>query len=119
MKIKAALKVEVNMPPTPQGAPPGKKFKVTLAGSAKQVEEAKEVITSIIMYGHGEITHPGKTHGELEVESWKFSFLIGKGGSELKHIQKNWDVKVNIPRATSVNQNVLIVGDESNVERAA
>jgi rRNA processing protein Krr1/Pno1 len=118
-KIKKELKVEVSIPPGTDTAPDGKKFKVTLAGSAKQVEEAKEVITSIIMYGHHEITHPGKTHRELEVESWKFSFLIGKGGSELKHIQKNWDVKVNIPRATSVNQNVLIVGDESNVERAA
>jgi len=118
-KLKKELKVEVTIPPGTAEAPDGKKFKVTLAGSAKQVEEAKEVINSIVMYGHHEITHPGKTHRELEVESWKYSFLIGKGGSELKHIQKNWDVKVNIPRATSANQNVLIVGDESNVERAA
>merc|ERR1712238_326017 len=92
--------------------------KVTLAGSAQHVEQAKDVINHIVMYGHHEITHPGASHAELEVETWKYSFLIGKGGSELKHIQKNWDVKVNIPRETSVNTNVLIVGETANVERA-
>jgi len=117
-KIKKELKVEVGIPQGTEGAKPDKKFKVTLAGSAKQVEQAKEVINNIMMYGHDEITHPGVTHEELEVESWKYSFLIGKGGSELKHIQKNWDVKVNIPRPQSANQNVLIVGDPANVARA-
>merc|ERR1719429_718328 len=37
-KIKKELKVEVGIPPGTEGAPAGKKFKVTLAGSAKQVE---------------------------------------------------------------------------------
>merc|ERR1719296_646092 len=117
-KIKKELKVEVAIPQGTEGAPAGKKFKVTLAGSAQQVEQAKEVINNIVMYGHHDITHPGAAHAELEVETWKYSFLIGKGGSELKHIQKNWDVKVNIPRETSVNPNVLIVGEAGNVERA-
>merc|ERR1712137_1542512 len=83
-----------------------------------QVEQAKEVINNIIMYGHHEITHPGAAHAELEVEPWKYSFLIGKGGSEMKHIQKNWDVKVSIPRDHSANQNVVILGEPGNVERA-
>jgi rRNA processing protein Krr1/Pno1 len=117
-KMKSELKVEVNMPQVPTGAPGGKKFKVVLAGAAKQVEEAKNVINSIMMYGHHEVTHPGMVHEELDVEKWQYSFIIGKGGSELKHIQKNWDVKMSIPREHSVNQKVLIVGEPSNVSRA-
>jgi len=70
------------------------------------------------MYGHHEITHPGVVHAELEVESWYYSFIIGKAGSELRHIQKNWQVKISIPREHSANQNVLIVGEKDQVDRA-
>lgn len=117
-KIKAALKVEVNMPSTPPNPPPGKKFKITLAGSAKQVEEAKEVINSIVMYGHHEVTHPGEVHSEIEVDNFSLRYIIGKGGSEMKHIQKNWNVKLGIPRDHSINQNVLVIGELASVERA-
>jgi len=120
-KIKKELKVEVNMPAVPKeqmDTKSSKKYKVTLAGSSKQVEEAKEVLNSLILYGHHEITHPGKVHEEMEVDAYAYKYIIGKAGSELKHIQKNWDVKVNIPREHSANQKVLIVGEPSNVERA-
>merc|ERR1712129_133523 len=82
-KIKSELKVEVNIPSIPPKPPAGKKFKVTLAGSAKQVEEAKAVINDIMMYNHSEVTHPGQTHAELEVEFWSLRYIIGKGGSEM------------------------------------
>jgi len=118
-KIKKELKVEVSIPPTPDDAvKQSKKYKVTLAGSAKQVEEAKEVLNSIIMYTHHEITHPGVVHEEMEIDNWSLKYIIGKNGSEMKHIQKNWDVKVSIPRENSTNQKVLIVGEALNVERA-
>merc|ERR1712012_50704 len=57
-------------------------------------------------------------HEEIEVEQWALPFIIGKGGSEMKHIQKNWEVKVVIPREHSLNQKVLIVGMPDNVTRA-
>jgi len=118
-EIKKQLKVEVSIPPTPDDAiKQSKKYKVTLAGCAKQVEEAKEVLNSIIMYTHHELTHPGIVHEEMEIDNWSLKYIIGKNGSEMKHIQKNWDVKVSIPRDNSTNQKVLIVGEPSNVERA-
>jgi len=118
-KIKKELKVEVSIPQgVEMDVKASKKYKVTLAGSSKQVEEAKEVLNSIILYSHHEITHPGIVHEEMEVENFALKYIIGKGGSEMKHIQKNWDVKVSIPREHSANQKVLIVGEPSNVERA-
>jgi len=92
--------------------------KVMLAGSAAQVERAKQCINNLILYGHDEITHPGEVHDEIECESWQYSFIIGPKGSQLRHIQKNWDVKVSIPREHSKVQNIVVVGMPSNVERA-
>jgi len=117
-QIKEQLKVEVNIPQLPKEYKPTDKFKIKLAGNAKQVEEAKEVINAIMQYQHHEITHPGQTHEELELEQWAYSFIIGRGGSEMKHIQNNFSVKVVIPRENSQNKNVLVVGQPKDAERA-
>jgi rRNA processing protein Krr1/Pno1 len=115
--IKDTLHCEISIPKT---GPPGKKWKVSVAGSAKNVEKAKEVIDHIVLYSHHEITHPGEDHVELDIPAWAYSFIIGKAGSELRHIQNNFKVKVNIPReGVSENQNVLIVGEKDNVARAS
>jgi len=116
--IKDKLGVEVSIPKVPEGTPPGKKFKVGLAGSADKVETAKDVIQSIAKYGYHEVTHPGQKHEEMEVEQRQFGFIVGRGGSELKHIQKNWEVKVTLPREHSECQSVLVVGAPDNVDRA-
>eukprot|EP00415_Alexandrium_ostenfeldii_P000073 UN0073 len=117
-KIKDELGVAVKIPEAPKNPPAGKKYKVTLAGSNEKVEKAKDVINDIMMYYHHPITHEGMTHEELEVAQWLFPFIIGKAGSELRHIQNNFKVKMNIPREHSVNQKVVIVGDSVGVERA-
>merc|ERR1711988_1825868 len=102
----------ITFPPTPKTPPPGKKYKITLAGSKTGVAAAKECIESIVMYGHHEITHPGFAHAEMEIAEWQYRFLIGSKGSEMRHIQNNYKVKVNIPREHSTCQNVVIVGEE-------
>mmetsp|Transcript_105401 Transcript_105401/g.293444 ORF Transcript_105401/g.293444 Transcript_105401/m.293444 type:complete len:591 (-) Transcript_105401:157-1929(-) len=117
-EIKDKLGVEVNIPTVPPGSAPSKKFKVGLAGSATNVEKAKGVINDIATYGHAELTHPGQVHEEMEVDPWCYKYIIGKAGSELKHIQHNWKVKLSIPREHSANQKVLIVGEQDQVERA-
>jgi len=119
-KIKSEAKVEIDIP---QGIPKEasnkpKKYKVAIAGSKASVEKAKEIINSIAMYSYHEVTHPGMTHCEMEVEPWRYSYLIGKGGSELRHIQNNYKVKANIPREFSAVQNVVIMGEPRDVERA-
>lgn len=117
-KLKDELGVEVAIPKVPANAPASKKFKVTLAGSAASVEKAKNCINEIIMYGHSELTHPGVVHAEMEVEPWAYKYIIGSKGSEMRHIQKNYNVKMVIPREHSANQNVLVVGEPRDVERA-
>jgi len=119
--MKSELGVVVNMPDVPKAAPgkeTAKKYKVTLAGKKENVEQCKEVINHICMYGYHEITHPDQSHEELDVPTWAYSFLIGKAGSELKHIQNNYKVKVNIPREFSACQSVVVVGMKHDVERA-
>jgi len=117
-KIKEELGVEINFPETQKNAPASKKYKVGLAGSAQGVEKAKAVITNIMMYSHDDLTHPGQCHEELEIESWAWRYIIGTAGSEMKHIQNNYKVKVSIPREHSLNQKVTIVGEPGPVERA-
>lgn len=115
-EMKDKLQVEVSMPNVGKNAPG--KHPIKIVGEKDKAEKCKEVITNIINYYHDELTHPGLSHAEMDVPGWAYSFIIGRGGSEMKHIQKNWDVKVYIPRETSENQNVVIVGAPNDVERA-
>jgi len=117
--LKDQLGVSVNIPSgAPKDAKPEKKYKITLAGKNADVERAKEAINNIVMYYHDPITHPGYIHEELEVPTWQLSFLIGSKGSELRHIQNNYKVRVYVPRPASVNDKVVIVGEQYGVERA-
>jgi len=54
----------------------------------------------------------------MEIESWRYAYIIGTKGSEMRHIQNNYKVKVNIPREHSDCQNVLIIGEPTDVDRA-
>jgi polyribonucleotide nucleotidyltransferase len=116
--IKEELNVEITMPKT--SGPPGsgpKRTQVTVAGKADNVEKAKEVVNDIVMYYHHEVTHPGWVHEELEIEEWNYKFIIGKAGSELRHIEKNYKVRVRIPRDETPNRNVVVVGEKRDVDR--
>jgi len=119
--IKDQLKVELSIPKIPPNQKVRemtKKLKVGFAGRKPDVEKAKEVVGDILMYYHHEITHPGEDHAELDVPSWAYSFIIGKAGSELRHIQNNYKVRVHIPReGVSESDKVIIVGEKHNVER--
>ena len=46
-----------------------------------------------------------------------YSHVVVKGGSEMKHIPKDYKVKMYIPRE-SVNQNVVIVGERNDEDNA-
>jgi hypothetical protein len=48
-----------------------------------------------------------------------YNYIIGKGGSEIKHIQNNFKVNVYIPGAHSLHKNVLVVGQPTAVHTAA
>lgn len=94
------------------------KVKINLAGSRDKVSLARQLILDLTKYYHTPITHPGITHTEMDVPSNYYNYIIGSKGSEIKHIQSNYKVNVHIPNSESNNQNVLIVGEESNVASA-
>jgi rRNA processing protein Krr1/Pno1 len=116
--IKESLGAEISIPQVPPNANKTKKFKVGIAGSAEAVEKAKAVINDIVMYYHHEITHPGQVHEEFEVPDWMYRFIIGSKGSEMRHIQNSYKVRVYIPREHSSNQNVVVVGEKPDVAKA-
>jgi len=116
IEIKKQAKCEITIPATPKNST--KKAKVTVAGTKESVRLGKEIISSIACYGHHPLIHPGVMHKEMEMEEWRYRYLIGSKGSEMRHIQNNYRVKVNIPREHSEIQNVLIVGEERDVDRA-
>merc|ERR1719240_1665558 len=70
------------------------------------------------MYHCSEVTHPGLVHAEIDLPDWAKGFVIGRMGSELKHIQGNFRVQVNIPRDHSLNKQTVIVGAKEDVDRA-
>eukprot|EP00448_Togula_jolla_P003322 CAMPEP_0170604364 /NCGR_PEP_ID=MMETSP0224-20130122/19383_1 /TAXON_ID=285029 /ORGANISM="Togula jolla, Strain CCCM 725" /LENGTH=505 /DNA_ID=CAMNT_0010929261 /DNA_START=54 /DNA_END=1571 /DNA_ORIENTATION=+ len=117
-KLKEELGVEVNIPEVPKNVLPTKKFRVSIAGSSQSVEKTKTIINDIMMYYHHPVTHPDQVHEEVDVPEWSFRYLIGKGGSEMRHIQNNFKVRVYVPREASVNQKVVIVGEKDGVDRA-
>eukprot|EP00927_Polykrikos_kofoidii_P000416 TRINITY_DN1014_c0_g1_i2.p1 TRINITY_DN1014_c0_g1~~TRINITY_DN1014_c0_g1_i2.p1 ORF type:complete len:532 (+),score=140.64 TRINITY_DN1014_c0_g1_i2:93-1688(+) len=119
--LKESLNVEVSVPKVPNdpAPPPDKRFKVLVAGSGDSVEKAREVMESIVMYYHHEVTHPNQVHQELDVEAENYRFIIGRAGSEMRHIQNSYRVRVYIPRDHSVNKKVVVVGEEEDVKRAS
>ena len=93
--------------------------KILLAGPPSKVSETKKLIKELMQYYHTSLTHPGLVHNEINVPSPLFNLIIGKGGSEIKHIQNNFKVSVYIPNAESVTQNVLVVGESRGVTQAS
>lgn len=114
---------KISVPPAPNSkdhSGPVKTLpvKVELAGHRAKVAEAKRLIKELMQYFHTPETHPGVVHNEMDVPSALYNIIIGKGGSEIKHIQNNFKVSVHIPNAESVNQNVVVVGELKNVTQA-
>jgi len=52
----------------------------------------------------------------LHVPKKSHSSLIGKGGSTVKSLQEDFNVRINIPRREDVSSVITISGDESDVE---
>lgn len=94
------------------------KVKITLAGERDKVERAKEAIANIVQYYCDPLTHPDQVHEELDIDPDAYRYIIGRAGSEMRHIQKSYRVKVYIPRENTVNKHVVVVGEKNDVTRA-
>ena len=69
----------------------------------------RTTINNIVMHYHDDVTHPDEVHED---------YFIGKNGSEMKHIQKDHEVKTYIPKEFSANQDVAIVGEKNDEDHA-
>jgi len=117
--LRDALNVQMTMPEnSKQVQANAKKVKVGVAGNKHDVEKAKAVIDAITSVYHHELTHPGVVHNEVAVPEEYYRFLIGKSGSEMRHIQANFKVSVYIPNENSRNRNVVVVGAKDAVGNA-
>jgi len=111
--------VIIKVPQTTNRDPTAVKIRLGVAGPKDCVHKAKDVIKEIVQFYHSSVTHPGITHLEMEdIPASFYSYIIGPKGSEIRHIQANFNVSVHIPNADSQIQNVLIVGEKSKIEKA-
>merc|ERR1711957_316061 len=107
-----------------KGENDGKPVKISLVGEAEDVDTAKSIIEDICKYYCHPLIHEDHVHAEMEVDPDSHRYIIGRGGSEMRHIQKNWNVKVNLPKwdwngnLLSENENVIVVGEQDGVNRA-
>lgn len=121
--IQSALDVKLTIPSTdwkPNTPQVGqvKLSKVGIAGSKDNAKEAKAVIQSLLRWHHHEITHPGFIHEQVDVPQEFYHCVIGTRGSEIKHIRGNFKVEIYMPNADSVTDDIIVVGKQSNVDKA-
>ena len=95
-----------------------KPMRVGITGTKAAVAAAKEIVREIMRNYHHEVTHPGVSHADVDVPEKFLNILIGPKGSNIKHIQNNWKVRVNIPNELSANRCVVIVGAAANCAAA-
>jgi predicted PilT family ATPase len=121
--IQNTLQVKITIPKTewtpntPQIGNQKPSCKVGIAGDDKQnVKKAKQTIADLLKYHHTEVTHPGMIHEEVYVPQEFVHCVVGKRGSEIKHIKGNY--KVQVYMADSENENCIVVGKRTNVDKA-
>lgn len=121
--IQDELSVRLNVPDT-SNTGRKKVVKVSVAGAAADVEEARQVIKSIVRLHYHRLTHPGMSHDTVAVPEHLFSLVIGPRGSTIKHLQNSYEVKVNMPDAKDTaganaeGKDVVIIGPTSGVKFA-
>ena len=115
----AFSKVRVDYPP-PNAKPPqnGKLVAIKLAGPREQAEEVKAAINDLLKFYHSEATHPGATHIEFDVPEENLGKFIGRGSSNIRHVQGASKAEVHVPRDWSLNKNVVVVGLPHEVAHA-
>ena len=120
--LQSGLDIKITIPKTewnPRDPDPKiGNCRVGLAGNRENCIAGKKAIQELTRYHHTELTHPGWTHEEKEVPQDFFHCIIGRGGSEIKHIRGNFQAEVYLPNAESHSSNVVVVGTPENVKRA-
>lgn len=93
---------------------------IPIAGSKEDIAKAKKIINDLATMGYSDVLNPEFVHEFVEVPADKYPRIIGSGGSEIGHIQSNFNVKVLMPsESRGINhKNPLVVGIAENVAAA-
>ena len=91
---------------------------VKIAGPHEQGAKAKAAVGDIAKYYHSAATHPGVTHLEYAVPEEHMGQFRGRGSANIRHVQSDSKASVNVPKAWSLNQNVVVVGTAHEVSIA-
>lgn len=103
----------------PVSTPGAKKMLyVKILGSKTGVDRCKSAIKELMKYYHTDVVHKGITHLELDIPEGQHHVIIGKRGNTIRGIEGNTGAKINIPRPSSINPNVVITGTPSAIANA-
>ena len=84
-------------------------MKTTIDESGGKAERVKTTINNIVMHYHDDVTLADEVHED---------YFFGKNGSEMKHIQKDYKVKMYIFREFSCNQSFASAGEKNDEDHA-
>eukprot|EP00039_Didymoeca_costata_P024728 m.11266 g.11266 ORF g.11266 m.11266 type:complete len:301 (-) comp4409_c0_seq1:47-949(-) len=91
---------------------------VKILGSRSGVDRCKAAIKELMRYYHTDIAHPGIQHLEMDIPFGQHHVVVGRRGQTIRGIEGNTGCKINIPRDSSINPNVVIVGTPSGIAAA-
>jgi chemotaxis protein histidine kinase CheA len=92
--------------------------KVTISGAEDLVKYCKIQIRDLTTKGYCAALSPGITSSNMKVSGPALGSLIGPGGSNIKKIQTEFDVKIKTPDRGSTSEQITISGSKDNVKKA-
>lgn len=92
--------------------------KVVISGLQDDVQSARSALKNLLEHGFSSVTHAGWVSKEVDFPRDEFGTLIGPGGQNIRSIQGDTKCRINIPDVDDANQNVVVVGEGVQVERA-
>lgn len=118
--LQSQCGIKIDLPEKDDDGKRSGKKEIKLSGPAEGVAMAEAAINDLYTQGFCSITHPGWVRSEMacNIDRSNFPELMGKGGGNINRIQTATSTRVKIPNSSSINQNIIISGEASNVETA-
>jgi len=92
---------------------------ILVSGPPASVKLAEQVIRDLAMLGYSELTHPGTSGNQIELEnSQSVGRIAGRGGEFIKLIQSKTGAKVQLPDKKADKQIISISGSSGDVQKA-
>jgi predicted RNA-binding protein YlqC (UPF0109 family) len=119
-KIQDGCEVRIHVPEQRDGADRSETRRITIAGPKVGAARARQVIDSIVRFHHHPSTHPGIVHVKIPMTSPSdVGTIIGRGGSQIKHIQGTTKTRVYTPKNAAIDAlEVMVVGPQKGVDVA-